>query len=44
MPTDIASMDLQELEAALQAGGHPAYHARQIYAWIYRKASRISSR
>src|SRR4029434_141686 len=37
MPTDIASMDLQELEAALQAGGHPAYHARQIYAWIYRK-------
>jgi len=37
MATDIASMDLQELEAALQAGGHPAYHARQIYAWIYRK-------
>src|SRR5215216_1332180 len=37
MPTDIASMDLQELESALEAGGHPAFHARQIYSWIYRK-------
>src|SRR5437867_10345030 len=31
---DLASMDLPELEAAI---GHPAYHARQVYSWIYRK-------
>src|SRR5438045_2750508 len=37
MRPDLASMDLGELEAALQTGGHPAFHARQIYAWIYRK-------
>jgi 23S rRNA (adenine2503-C2)-methyltransferase len=32
---DLASMDRQELEAALVAGGHPAFRARQIYSWIY---------
>jgi 23S rRNA (adenine2503-C2)-methyltransferase len=30
-------MDRQELEAALEAGGHPAFHARQIFSWIYSK-------
>jgi 23S rRNA (adenine2503-C2)-methyltransferase len=30
-------MDRAELEAALAAIGHPAFHARQIYSWIYRK-------
>ena len=30
-------MDRQELEAALEALGHPAFHARQIYTWIYAK-------
>jgi 23S rRNA (adenine2503-C2)-methyltransferase len=34
---DLAPMDLGELEAALLAIGHPAFHARQIYSWIYRK-------
>jgi len=34
---DLASMDLPELEAAIAAIGHPAYHARQVYSWIYRK-------
>lgn len=34
---DLAEMDLPEMEAALEAAGHPAYHARQIYAWIYAK-------
>lgn len=34
---DIAAMDLAALEAALEARGHPRYHARQIYAWIYAK-------
>ena len=34
---DLASMDRAELEAALAAMGHPAFHARQIYSWMYRK-------
>ena len=34
---DLASMDLAELEAALEARGHPRYHARQIFRWIYKK-------
>jgi 23S rRNA (adenine2503-C2)-methyltransferase len=34
---DLAAMDLPEIEAALDAGGHPAFHARQIYSWIYSK-------
>jgi 23S rRNA (adenine2503-C2)-methyltransferase len=34
---DLANMDLAELEAALQSRGHPRYHARQVYAWIYAK-------
>src|SRR5438445_537256 len=34
---DLASMDLPELEAAMAAIGYPAYHARQVYSWIYRK-------
>src|SRR5437773_8755279 len=34
---DLASMDLPELEAAIAAIGHPAYNARQVYSWIYRK-------
>ena len=34
---DIGSMDRTELEAALEARGHPRFHARQIYAWIYAK-------
>ena len=29
-PADLAAMDLAELEAALAAIGHPAFHARQI--------------
>lgn len=34
---DLSTMDLAELEAALDARGHPRYHARQIFAWIYAK-------
>ena len=30
-------MDLAELEAALEARGHPRFHARQIFRWIYAK-------
>jgi 23S rRNA (adenine2503-C2)-methyltransferase len=32
---DLGSMDLAELEAALEARGHPRFHARQIFSWIY---------
>jgi 23S rRNA (adenine2503-C2)-methyltransferase len=34
---DIAEADLPELEHALEALGHPKYHARQIFQWIYRR-------
>ncbi|HKY21975.1 MAG TPA: 23S rRNA (adenine(2503)-C(2))-methyltransferase RlmN [Vicinamibacterales bacterium] len=34
---DLAAMDLMELEAALESGGHPRFHARQIFRWIYAK-------
>ena len=34
---DLGSMDLAELEAALEARGHPRFHARQIFSWIYRQ-------
>src|SRR5918994_5997842 len=34
---DLGSMDVAELEAALEARGHPRFHARQIFAWIYAK-------
>jgi 23S rRNA (adenine2503-C2)-methyltransferase len=34
---DLAEMELSEMEAALSASGCPAYHARQIYRWVYRR-------
>jgi 23S rRNA (adenine2503-C2)-methyltransferase len=34
---DLSAMDLQELEAALELRGHPRFHARQIFSWIYAK-------
>jgi 23S rRNA (adenine2503-C2)-methyltransferase len=34
---DLGTMDLAEMEEALQQRGHPRYHARQIYSWIYSK-------
>jgi 23S rRNA (adenine2503-C2)-methyltransferase len=34
---DLGAMDLAEMEEALQQRGHPRYHARQIYSWIYSK-------
>ena len=32
---DLGSLDLGELETALEARGHPRFHARQIFSWIY---------
>ena len=34
---DLGSMELAQLEAALEARGHPRFHARQIFSWIYAK-------
>jgi 23S rRNA (adenine2503-C2)-methyltransferase len=34
---DLATLDLDELEAAVETGGHPRFHARQIFNWIYAK-------
>ena len=35
--TDVAEMDLVELEAALVARDAEPFHARQIYRWLYRR-------
>jgi 23S rRNA (adenine2503-C2)-methyltransferase len=34
---DIAELELPELEAALATRGVEAFHARQLYRWIYRR-------
>ena len=34
---DIGSMDLAELERALESHGQARFHARQIFRWIYAK-------
>jgi 23S rRNA (adenine2503-C2)-methyltransferase len=34
---DVGSMEVGELEAAIEALGHPRFRARQIFRWIYAK-------
>ena len=34
---DMAELELQELEAALEARGVERFHARQLYRWIYKR-------
>jgi 23S rRNA (adenine2503-C2)-methyltransferase len=34
---DLATLDLSEFEATLESQGHPRFHARQIFNWIYAK-------
>src|SRR5215213_5485989 len=34
---DLADLELAGLQAALEARGHRAFHARQIFRWIYRR-------
>jgi 23S rRNA (adenine2503-C2)-methyltransferase len=34
---DLVELERSDLEAALTARGYPAYHARQIFAWLYRR-------
>jgi 23S rRNA (adenine2503-C2)-methyltransferase len=35
--TDIADLELHELEQALERIGRPRFHARQIFQWIHRR-------
>jgi 23S rRNA (adenine2503-C2)-methyltransferase len=35
--TDIAGVELPELEQALSDLGHPRFHARQIFQWIHKR-------
>ena len=35
--TDVAETELRELEQALVVQGHPRFHARQIYRWVYKR-------
>lgn len=37
--TDLAELELPELEAALETCGVPAFHARQLYRWIYKRGT-----
>ena len=41
MPTlpDLAELELPELESTLQAEGFEAYHARQLFRWIYKRGT-----
>jgi 23S rRNA (adenine2503-C2)-methyltransferase len=34
---DLAGLDLGELEAFVETLGHPRFHARQIYRWIWKR-------
>jgi 23S rRNA (adenine2503-C2)-methyltransferase len=34
---DVAETELRELEQALAVQGHPRFHARQIYRWVYKR-------
>ena len=35
--TNLAEAELPELERVLESLGHPRFHARQIFQWIYRR-------
>src|SRR4030095_805150 len=34
---NLAELDLQELESALEARGRERFHARQLYRWVYKR-------
>src|SRR5919112_5339454 len=34
---DLAEMELTELEQALEAMGHPRFHARQLFQWVHKR-------
>jgi 23S rRNA (adenine2503-C2)-methyltransferase len=37
MKTDLAALELSELETFVQSLGHKKFHARQIYQWIWKR-------
>ena len=37
MKTDLAGLELRELEEFVQSLGHKKFHARQIYRWIWKR-------
>ena len=37
MTTDLAGLELKELEVFVQSLGHKKFHARQIYNWIWKR-------
>jgi 23S rRNA (adenine2503-C2)-methyltransferase len=37
MKTDLAGLELRELEAFVQSLGHKKFHAKQIYQWIWKR-------
>ena len=37
MKTDLAGLELKELESFVQSLGHKKFHARQIYQWIWKR-------
>ena len=37
-PLDLAELELNDLEATLEADGVERFHARQVYRWIHRRA------
>ena len=36
-PTDIAALELDQLETAFERLGHPRFHARQAFQWIHKR-------
>jgi 23S rRNA (adenine2503-C2)-methyltransferase len=36
-PVDLAGLDRAEIEALVESLGHPKFHARQIYRWIWKR-------
>ncbi|HWI17590.1 MAG TPA: hypothetical protein VNT81_07580, partial [Vicinamibacterales bacterium] len=37
MKTDLAGLELSELEAFVESLGHKKFHARQVYQWIWKR-------
>jgi 23S rRNA (adenine2503-C2)-methyltransferase len=36
-PIDLGGLELAEIEAVFEAHGHPRFHARQVYRWIWKR-------
>jgi 23S rRNA (adenine2503-C2)-methyltransferase len=36
-PVDLAGLDRSEIDALVHSLGHPSFHARQIYRWIWKR-------